>query len=70
MNESYGGALMGQQNAYAGATMARTPSVRERIALAVKQADERLAAVKRAQELFDKNPDLEELLNIMQSAHF
>lgn len=46
------------------------PTIQQRIALAVQQAEERLAAVKRAQELFEKNPDLEELLNIMQRAHF
>lgn len=50
--------------------LARMPTIKERIDMAVKQAEERLAAAKRAKELFDKNPDLEELLNIMQNAHF
>lgn len=57
---------------YAGAEtkMARMPTLKDRLELAVTQAEERLAAVKRARELFDKNPDLEELLNIMQRSHF
>lgn len=50
--------------------MARQPTMRERLDLAVKQAQERLAAVSRAKEIFDKNPDLEELLNIMQASNF
>ena len=50
--------------------MASIPTVRQRFELAVAQAEEKLAAVKRARELFDKNPDLEELLDIMQRAHF
>jgi len=52
------------------AKMARMPTLRERIAMAVKQAEDRLQATKRAQELFEKNPDLEELFNIMQNGHF
>lgn len=56
---------------YAGeAKMARMPTLKERLALAVQQAEEKLASVKRAQEIFEKNPDLEELLNIMQRSHF
>ena len=50
--------------------MARMPTMKERIDLAVQQAEERLVAAKRARELFDKNPDLEELLNLMQRSHF
>lgn len=50
--------------------MVRMPTVKERIGMAVSQAEERLAAVKRAKEILDKNPDLEELLNIMQASHF
>lgn len=50
--------------------MASMPTMAQRIDMAVKQAEEKLAAIKRAKELFAKNPDLEELLNIMQRAHF
>lgn len=52
------------------ATMARMPTLKERIALAVTQAQEKLAAVREAQEIFDRNPDLERLLNLMQKNHF
>lgn len=55
---------------YDSPKMAREPNLKERLALAVQQAEERLAAVKRAKEIFEKNPDLEELLNIMQRSHF
>jgi hypothetical protein len=54
----------------AQAKMARMPTMKERIELAVVQAEDRLAKAKRAKELFEKNPDLEELLNIMQGGHF
>lgn len=50
--------------------MARMPSMKERLELAVKQAEEKLAMAQRARELFNRNPDLEELLNIMQRSHF
>lgn len=50
--------------------MLRMPTMKERLDLAVSQAEEKLGMAKRARELFDRNPDLEELLNIMQRAHF
>jgi hypothetical protein len=50
--------------------MANIPTLQQRIDLAVKQAEEKLTAVKRAREILAKNPDLEELLNIMQRSHF
>ena len=52
------------------AKMASVPTIAQRLDMAVKQAEERLKAAKRAKELFEKNPDLEELLNIMQRGHF
>ena len=52
------------------AKMLHMPTMKQRIEAAVVNAEERLAAAKRARELFDKNPDLEELLNIMQRSHF
>lgn len=54
----------------ASAKMVRMPTMKERIAMAVKDAEERLAEARRAKELFDANPDLEELLNIMQRGRF
>lgn len=67
-----GGQYYGGQLAQEGsnARMVQTPTIAQRLDMAVKQAEERLAATKRAKELFEKNPDLEELLNIMQRAHF
>ena len=50
--------------------MLRQPNLKDRLTMAVQQAEEKLAAVKRAKEIFDKHPDLEELLNIMQRSHF
>lgn len=55
---------------YGGEKMVRMPTMKERLELAVKQAEEKLEKAKRARELFDKNPDLEELLNILQSGGF
>ena len=55
---------------YADEKMIRQPNIKERLNLAVKQAEEKLAAVKRAREIFEKYPDIEELLNRMQRASF
>lgn len=49
---------------------ARMPSMKERIAMAVQQAEDRLKMVRRASEIFAKYPDIEELLNIMQRGNF
>jgi hypothetical protein len=46
------------------------PTLQQRLDLAVKQAEERLAAVKEARDILNRNPDLEKLLNIMQKSHF
>jgi len=43
----------------------REPTIRERIGLAVERAQQQLADAQRMAELFDKNPDLEELINLM-----
>ncbi len=48
----------------------RMPTLKERLDLAVKQAEERLAAVKEAREIFGRNPDIERLLDIMQKGSF
>lgn len=50
--------------------MARTPNLQQRLDMAVAQAEERLAAVKEAREIFQRNPDLEKLLNVMQRGLF
>ena len=54
----------------ATAKMAYEPSLQQRLDLAVKQAEERLAAVTQAREIFQRNPDLELLLNLMQRGLF
>ena len=50
--------------------MVRMPTLKERLDMAVKQAEERLKAVKEAREIFDRNPDIEKLLDLMQRNHF
>ena len=50
--------------------MARMPTLQQRLDMALKQAEERLQAVKEARELLARNPDLEKLLDIMQRSHF
>lgn len=48
----------------------RMPTLKERMDMAVKDAEDRLAELKEARALLDKNPDLERLLNIMQKGRF
>lgn len=57
-------------NQMESAKMASVPTMKQRLDMAVKQAEERLAAAKRAREIFDRNPDLEELLNLLQRNSF
>lgn len=69
-----GGPLPGNaENYYAmqqNVKMASMPTLRQRLDMAVKQAEERLTAVKEAKEIFDRNPDVERLLDLMQRSHF
>lgn len=61
------------QAAYGGGianAMVRQPNLQERLDLAVQQAEVKLAAAKEAREIFKRNPDIERLLNIMQSGAF
>lgn len=50
--------------------MARQPNLQQRLDMAVQQAKLRLSAAERARDILARNPDLEELLNIMQQSHF
>ena len=50
--------------------MIRMPSLKERLAESVSRAEAQLADAKRAKEIFDAHPELEELLNIMQRGQF
>lgn len=45
-------------------------TMKQRLDAAVRQAEDQLASAKRARELLDKNPDIEELLNILQRGRF
>ena len=45
-------------------------ALKDRIASAVFQAQERLDAAKEAQEIFERNPDLEKLINAIQRGQF
>ena len=58
------------ESPYADAKMVQMPTMKTRLALAVAQAEQRLAEAKRAKEIFDAHPELEELLDIMQRGHF
>lgn len=67
----YGGAQTAAAIPYdSSEKMLRMPTMKDRLNMAVQQAEEKLANAKRARELFDKNPDLEELLNILQRSNF
>ena len=59
-----------QGGQFGGASVVGMPTIKQRLDMAVRAAEERLSAVKRAKEILDKNPELEELLNIMQKSHF
>lgn len=54
----------------AGCSPTRMPSLQQRLDLAVKQAEDRLAKVREARDILSRNPDLEKLLDIMQQSHF
>ena len=50
--------------------MVRMPTLKDRLAESVARAEAQLADAKRAKEIFDAHPELEELLNIMQRGRF
>ena len=52
------------------AQMVGMPSLKLRLERAVQEAEQHLKEAKRAREIFDRNPDLEELMNIMQKGRF
>ena len=52
------------------ATMGPKVTLRERLDRAVRETEERLAAAKEAKDLFDRNPDIEKLLDIIRRANF
>ena len=50
--------------------MLQMPTLKLRLEQAVSEAEARLKEAQRAREIFDRNPDLEELMNIMQRGRF
>ena len=46
------------------------PTLKHRLDNAMREAEARLVAVKEAREIFERNPDIERLLNIMQRGYF
>jgi hypothetical protein len=52
------------------AKLAQDPSIRSKVQFAVERAEAQLKDAKRMQELLDKNPELEELVNIMQRQRY
>ena len=64
------GLIGAQTNAYPVEKMCRQPNLKERLDLAVQAAEQKLAAVKEAREIFQRNPDIERLLDIMQKGSF
>ena len=69
MNE-FEGQLAKQGYESASVDMVRMPNLKERLELAVRKAEEKLAAAKEAREIFNRNPDLERLLDLMQKGNF
>ena len=48
----------------------KMPTLKDRLAQAVAEAESRLTDARRAKDILDKHPELEELLNIMQKGRF
>jgi hypothetical protein len=62
-----------QKQAYESQAMSassRPPTLQERLDMAVKDCEARLAEAKEARDIFARNPDLERLLDIMQKGRF
>ena len=66
-----GGGLIDPRNyAEQGVSVGKQMTLKLRLEMAVQEAEKKLADAKRAREILNKNPDLEELLNIMNRTHF
>jgi hypothetical protein len=61
-NQMEGGASPSQ------ALSARPTTIKDKLTRAVAEAEQQLAQAKRAKEIFDKHPELEELINIMNNS--
>ena len=64
-----GGAIGGYHGSEAPVVVGMQ-TLKLRLEQAVKNAEQRLAEARRAREILDQHPELEELLNIMQRGHF
>lgn len=53
-----------------GQKLAHAPTLKQRLDMAVQQAEARLAQVKEAREIFARNPDMEKLLDLMRHGGF
>ncbi len=63
-------AMQGTSAGAGGNYMVAMPTMKQRLEQAVVEAESRLADAKRARDILNANPDLEELLNIMQRGRF
>lgn len=50
--------------------IAQEAPLKQKLAYNVQRAEQQLKDAKRAQEILDKNPELEELINIMQRQRY
>lgn len=62
----FGGNYIGGESAMAKSDSPRAFTLNDRIKQAISEAELRLSAAKRADEILAKNPELEELLNLLQ----
>jgi len=59
-----------QETGYIGQQLVRKATLKERLEMAVTEAKARLAEAEEARAIFERNPDLERLLDIMQRGRF
>ena len=50
--------------------LAQEATLKQKLSYNVQQAEQKLKDAKRAQEILDNNPELEELINIMQRQRY
>lgn len=58
------------ENQAVGTAACRPATLKERLVMSVRDAEQRLAEAKEAMEIFSRNPDMERLLDIMQKGRF
>lgn len=65
-----GGVLSKCAGEACSSNMVIMPTLKQRLDQAVREAEARLSAVQEARDIFERNPDIERLLDIMQRSHF